>query len=100
MPLSEAITMGRAAMPAELATPDARCVMPGDSPSSGFPSATPAAAVAPAARKSRRETDMGAPLGFDVGHKDVARLRRARARRVAPLTNQFYAPRSCRQAET
>src|SRR5512138_2245546 len=58
MPLSDAMTTGLAN---PLASETVEATFAAVSAISGLPNATPAAAVAPAARKSRRDTDMIAP---------------------------------------
>src|SRR6476661_5901701 len=64
MPFADAITTGRANVPVA----DTAATLSRLSASNGAPSATPAAAVAPAERKSRRETDIEAP-GREVSGK-------------------------------
>ena len=60
MPLADAMTTGLANVPPAVDASGAAALGPG-SARIGLPKATPAAAVAPTAKKSRRVTDMDAP---------------------------------------
>src|SRR5688500_4673832 len=79
MPLYDAMTTGRANAFRSAAKPAVAPCVGVDWAASGVPSATPAAAVAPAARKSRRETDMSAQIMGCLPREDEARSNPARA---------------------